>query len=72
VLEATVLEMPLVEVGAGEFFAMPTGRIVEGSTTTDRKVLVGWFGPIEMPFVVRRVGDQWRVEAEPYLAYMNQ
>jgi hypothetical protein len=72
VLEATVAEMPLVEVGAGEFYDMPTGRIVEGSTTADRKVLVGWFGSIEMPFVLRRVANEWRVEAEPYLAYMNQ
>lgn len=72
VLDATVDEMPLVEVGPGEFYALPTGRIVEGSAEADRKVLVGWFGPIEMPFSLRRVDGQWRIEAEPYLAYMNQ
>ena len=72
VLDATVEEMPLVEAGPGEFYEMPTGRIVEGGTAADRKVIVGWFGPIEMPFVVRRVGTDWRVEPEPYLAFMNQ
>jgi len=30
VLESAAMEMPLVEVGAGEFYSMPSGRIVEG------------------------------------------
>jgi hypothetical protein len=30
VLEASVIEMPLVEIGAGEFVEMPSGRVVEG------------------------------------------
>jgi len=72
VLDASVGEMPLVEVGAGEFFTMPSGRIVEGSQTPDRKVMVGWFGPVEMPFVLHRAEAGWRVEPEPYFALMNQ
>jgi hypothetical protein len=72
VLDATVGEMPLVEVGPGEFYAMPTGRIVEGTQAADRKVMVGWFGPVEMPFVLHRAGSEWRVEPEPYFALMNQ
>jgi hypothetical protein len=70
VLDASVVEMPLVEVGAGEFYLMPTGRVVEGGSTADRKVLVGMFGPTEMAFVVRRIDGAWRVEAEPYFALM--
>ena len=72
VLDAAVGEMPLVEIGAGEFYAMPTGRVVEGGSTADRKVLVGLFGPIEMPFVVTRTGGNWRVEAEAYFVLMMQ
>lgn len=72
VLEASAMEMPLVEVGPGEFYRMPSGRVVEGSTAGDRKVVVGQFGPVEMPFVLRRVGDAWRVEAEPYFALINR
>jgi hypothetical protein len=72
VLDAAVSEMPLVEVGAGEFYTMPTGRLVEGGSTDTRKVIVGLFGPIEMPFVVTRVGNAWRVEAEPYFVLMMQ
>lgn len=70
VLDAAVEEMPLVEIGAGEFYPMPTGRIVEGGSTEDRKVLVGLFGPIEMPFVARRIDGNWRIEAEPYFGLM--
>jgi hypothetical protein len=72
VLDATAMEMPLVEIGPGEFAVTPTGRIVEGLQAADRKILVGWFGPIEMPFVMRRAGSSWRIEPEPYLAAMNQ
>ena len=67
VLEASAMEMPLVEVGPGEFYRMPSGRVVEGSASTDRKVIVGQFGPVEMPFELRRVGGEWLVEAEPVL-----
>jgi hypothetical protein len=71
VLEAAAVEMPLVEVGPGEFYRMPPGRIVEGSTAGDRKLLVGQFGPVEMPFVLR-FDNAWRIEAEPYFALMNR
>jgi hypothetical protein len=30
--------------------------VAEGVQAPDRKVLVGWFGPIEIPFVVKRAG----------------
>jgi hypothetical protein len=72
VLEATAMEMPLVEVGSGEFYRMPSGRVVEGSTTADRKVIVGQFGPVEMPFVLRRIDGAWRVEVEPYYSVINR
>ena len=72
VLEATTMEMPLVEIGPGEFYRMPSGRVVEGSTAADRKVIVGHFGPVAMPFVVRRLGGSWRVEPEPYFTLINR
>jgi hypothetical protein len=72
VLDATVFEMPLVEIEPGEFARTPTGRVVEGTQPDDRKVLVGQFGPVEIPFVVRRVGPGWRVDAEPFFALMMQ
>ena len=68
VLEASAMEMPLVEVGAGEFYRMPSGRVVEGSAAIDRKLIVGQFGPVEIPFELRRINGAWRVEAEPYFA----
>jgi hypothetical protein len=72
VLEASAMEMPLVEVMSGEFYRMPSGRVVEGSSAPDRKVFVGQYGPVEIPFVLRRVGGAWRVEAEPYFALINR
>jgi hypothetical protein len=72
VLDAAVFEMPLVEIEPGEFARTPTDKVVEGTQAADRKVLVGQFGPVEIPFVVRRVGTAWRVEAEPYFVLMNR
>ena len=69
-LEALVAEMPLVEVGPGEFYEMPSRRIVEGLQRDDVKTLVGQFGSVEMPFIVHRVGNDWKVEVEPYFVLM--
>ena len=72
VLEASVMEMPLVEVGPGEFYRSPSGRVVEGTAAADRKVMVGHYGPVEITFVLRRVANAWRLEAEPYFVAINQ
>jgi hypothetical protein len=72
VLEGSVVEMPPVTIGPGEFVALPSGRIVEGVSRSDRKVIVGLFGPVEMGFVVVKLGGEWRVEAEPYFRLLNR
>jgi hypothetical protein len=72
VLDATVEEMPLVEIEPGELYPVPVGPPVEGTREPDRKVLVGLFGPVEMPFVLRKIGSDWRVVAQPYFVLMNR
>src|SRR5262245_18575505 len=72
VLGALVVEMPLIEIGPGEFCEMPSGRVVEGVRRDDMKVLVGLYGPIEMPFVVQRIGTRWRVQPEPYFLLISR
>ena len=39
---------------------------------TPTKVLVGLLGSVEIPFVVRRVGVEWRVEPQPYFLLIEQ
>jgi hypothetical protein len=34
--------------------------------------MVGQFGPVEIPFVLRRVVGTWRVEAEPYFLMISR
>jgi hypothetical protein len=70
VLDATVFEMPLVAIEPGEFARTASGKVVEGTRDADRKVVVGLFGPVEIPFVVRRLESRWRVEAEPFFSLM--
>jgi hypothetical protein len=72
VLDALAMEMPIVELERGEFRVMPMGQVVEGSSTPGVKVLVGLFGSVEIPFVVRLIGKDWKVEPQPYFALINQ
>ena len=72
VMDASVAEMPIVELEPGEFTPLPIGGVAEGVKAPDRKVLVGWFGPIELPFVLKRIGTDWRIEPLPYFALMEQ
>ena len=70
-LEALAMEMPLVELQPGEFY--PLGdRVVEGSASADVKVLLGLFGSVEIPFVFRRSGSEWRVEPQSFFRYFNR
>lgn len=39
---------------------------------SDIKVLVGLMGSVEIPFVVRLIGKEWKVEPQPYFALINQ
>ena len=71
-LDALAMEMPIVELRPGEFATLADGRVVEGTVEADRKVLVGWFGPVEVPFVVRRVASEWRVEPQPFFAFFDR
>lgn len=64
-------EMPVVEIGPGEFVQMPSGAVVEGVRDPVKKVLVGLYGPRELPFVVEKVGAEWRVAVEPYFAVLE-
>jgi hypothetical protein len=72
VLDALVMEMPLVKLGPGEFVHTPTGKVVEGTAADDQVVLLGLFGVVEVPYVIRRVGNEWRVQPEPYFMLFEQ
>jgi len=71
VFDALAMEMPLVELQPGEFFPIDD-RVVEGSSAPDQKLLLGLFGVVEIPFVVRRVSGDWRVEPQSFYRYFNR
>ena len=69
--DALAMEMPLVELQPGEFFPIDD-RVVEGSSAPDQKLLLGLFGVVEIPFVVRRIANEWRVEPQSFYKYFNR
>jgi hypothetical protein len=71
VFDALSMEMPLVELQPGEFFPIDE-RVVEGSTAPDQKLLLGLFGVVEIPYVLRRINGEWRVEPQAFYRYFNR
>jgi hypothetical protein len=71
VFDALAQEMPLVELQPGEFYPVED-RVVEGSGDSSQKLLLGLFGVVEIPFVMRRVRGDWRVEPLPFYRYFNR
>lgn len=71
VFDALAMEMPLVELQPGEFFPIDD-QVLEGSSTPDQKLLLGLFGVVEIPFVVRRINGEWRVEPQSFYKYFNR
>jgi len=71
VFDALSMEMPLVELQPGEFFPIDE-RVVEGSTAPDQKLLLGLFGVVEIPYVLRRINGEWRVEPQSFYKYFNR
>jgi hypothetical protein len=71
VFDALAMEMPLVELKPGEFYPIDD-QVVEGSTSPDQKLLLGMFGVVEIPFVVRRISGEWRVEPQAFYRYFNR
>ncbi len=71
-LDALAMEMPIVEIAPGSFYRLPTGRVLEGSNSPDMKLLVGIMGSVEMPFLLRRISGEWKVEPQPYFALIMQ
>ena len=71
VFDALSMEMPLVELQPGEFFPIDE-RVVEGSTSSDQKLLLGLFGVVEIPYVLRRTNGEWRVEPQAFYKYFNR
>ena len=71
-LEALVAEMPIVELRPGEFRRLVTGEVAEGSSSGESRLLVGLMGSVEIPFVVEKVGGEWRVRPQPFFDFINR
>ena len=72
VMEASVAEMPIVELAPGEFTPLPIGGVAEGVQTPNRRC--SWAGLVRLNCRSwsRRTGSEWKVEPLPYFALMEQ
>lgn len=65
------VEMPVVRARDGEGFLMPSGAIVRGGSGRDTVVFVGLMGVHEIPFMVTRGNNQWRVVPQRYFEFLR-
>jgi len=65
------VEMPVVRARDGETFLSPSGqRVTQGATAGD-EVYVALMGPVELPIVLRRQGEEWKVLPENYFRLLR-
>ena len=65
------VEMPIVRARAGERVVLPSGEVAVGDAQADSLVLIGLMGPVEVPFLLKRVGDAWKVVQQKYFEMLR-
>ena len=66
------VEMPIVRARAGERVVLPSGELIVADGGADSLVLIGLMGPVEVPFLLRRVDDVWKVVPQKYFEMLRQ
>jgi hypothetical protein len=66
------VEMPIVRARAGERVVLPSGEVVVGGEHADSVVLIGLMGPVEVPFLLKRVGEAWKVTPQKYFEMLRK
>ena len=66
------VEMPIVRARAGERVMLPSGEVIVADGGADSLILIGLMGPVEVPFLLRRVDDAWKVVPQKYFEMLRQ
>ena len=66
------VEMPVVRARTGERVVLPSGDVVVGDSETDSLVMIGLMGSVEVPFLLKRVDDVWKVVPQKYFEMLRQ
>jgi hypothetical protein len=66
------IEMPMVRARSGERVLLPSGEVAVGSDQSESLVLIGLMGPVEVPFLLRRVGGAWKVVPQRYFEMLRK
>ncbi len=65
------VEMPIVHARLGERVVVPSGESAVGADGGDSLVLIGLMGSTEIPFLLRRVGEEWKVVPQKYFEMLR-
>lgn len=66
------VEMPIVRARAGERVVLPSGEVAVGEAQADSLVMIGLMGPVEVPFLLKRVGNAWKVVPQKYFETLRK
>jgi hypothetical protein len=66
------VEMPVVRARQGERVVLPSGEVAVGGDQGESLVLIGLMGPVEIPFLLKRIGDAWKVVPQKYFEMLRE
>jgi hypothetical protein len=66
------VEMPVVRARQGERVVLPSGEVAVGADQGESLVLIGLMGPVEVPFLLKRIGDTWKVVPQKYFEMLRE
>jgi hypothetical protein len=66
------IEMPIVKAREGEGVLLPSGDFVSETGDPDSLVLIGLMGPVEVPFLLKRVNSEWKVVPQMYFEMLRK
>ncbi|MFN2330164.1 MAG: hypothetical protein ABR612_14745 [Chromatocurvus sp.] len=64
-------EMPMVRARPKERLLLPSGELIGGSEKHDTLVLVGLMGPVEIPFLLKKKDNAWKVVPQRYFEMLR-
>jgi hypothetical protein len=71
VILSSVGEMPVVKAQPGETFLLPSGEMVTATSSNNEALYVGMYGPVEVPFLLKKIKGNWKVMPQPYYSMLH-
>lgn len=70
-LLALSAEMPVDLARPGEVLKLPSGEVKKAGESKEEALVLGLYGTVELPFLLKKVDQKWKVVPQPYIEMMQ-